>query len=114
VSDLSLVESAFDELESVGSDYLEVDIACGALGACEVLARLLGRPGYTNAYTEKVDKWVAAHQLNVPRALIERASAAIDRILVDNSELSDLWEESDHAATWHNAIEDLRSRVRGP
>jgi hypothetical protein len=28
-----------------------------------VLARLLGNPGYRNAYTEKVDRWVTAHAL---------------------------------------------------
>lgn len=62
VDDLSLVESTFDELEEVGEDYLDEEIACNALGACEVLARLLGKPGYTDTFTEKVDEWVAAPQ----------------------------------------------------
>jgi hypothetical protein len=112
VDDLSLVEAAFDELEAVGSDYLDQDIACSALGACEVLARLLGRPGYTNAYTEKVDQWVADHKFKPPPALLKRASAALDRILGADSELRELWEESDDAADWRAAIEDLRARVR--
>jgi hypothetical protein len=47
VNDLSLVESAFAELEAVGSAYLDQDLACNALAACEVLARLRGQPGYT-------------------------------------------------------------------
>jgi hypothetical protein len=110
--DLSLVESAFDALEEVGTDYLEVDAACSALGACEVLARLLGHPGYTNAYTEKVDQWVAAHPMKPSQALLQRASASIDRVLGDNSELRQLWDESEQGADWHKAIEDLRQRVR--
>ena len=112
VDDLSLVEDAFEELEEAGSDYLDYDIACGALGACEVLARLLGHPGYTNAYTEKVDVWVAAHKLKPKPALLKRASAALDRILADNSELRELWDEGKEGKAWRKTIEDLRVRMR--
>ena len=113
IDDLSLVEAAFDELEEVGNEYLDRDIASNALGACEVLARLSGRPGYTNAYTEKVDEWVAAHKLKPPPILLKRASAALDRILADNSELRELWHESEDGPAWRKAIQDLRSRVSG-
>jgi hypothetical protein len=110
VSDLSLVESAFKQVDSVGSSYLEQGLACNALAACEVLARLRGRPGYTNAYTEKVDQWVAAHRIDSPTGLITRGEAAIDRILGPGSELRDLWEEAG-AEEWRAAVADLRSRM---
>lgn len=110
--DLSLVEAAFAELEAVGENYLDQDIACHALGACEVLARLQGQAGYTNAYTEKVDRWVAAHKVNPSAALLVRASAAIDRILAANSELRELWDEGDDGDTWRKSVEDLRLRMR--
>jgi Domain of unknown function (DUF4259) len=61
--DLSLVESTFGELEAVGSGYLDQDVACCALAACEVVARLQGHRGYTNAYTANVDRWVAEHPM---------------------------------------------------
>ncbi|MGP0064958.1 MAG: DUF4259 domain-containing protein [Isosphaeraceae bacterium] len=111
VDDLGLVESAFDEVAEVGGDYLDSDLACNALAACEVLARLRGRPGYTNAFTEKVDDWVAAHRLVPSAELLARASAAIDRILGDDSELRELWEEVDGDA-WRASVEDLRHRLR--
>src|SRR4051812_32778707 len=82
-SDLSLIESAFEAVEEA-DDYLEAPEACNALAACEVLARLNGKPGYENSYTEKVDQWVAAHPLNVSPALLKRANSAIDRILGEN------------------------------
>ena len=113
VNDLSLVESAFDELEEVGDDYLDQDVACNALAACEVIARLQGHPGYENAYTEKVDEWVAAHKIKPSATLIERASAAIDRILGDQSELRELWDEVDDGNKWRASVEDLRRRLRG-
>jgi hypothetical protein len=50
VSDLSLVGSAFDDVDAAGSGYLEQPPACNALAACEILARLRGRAGYTNAF----------------------------------------------------------------
>lgn len=112
VDDLSLVEAAFAELEAVGADYLDQDIACNALGACEVLARLQGHPGYTNSYTEKVDQWVAARKITPSAALLKRASAAIDRILADKSELRELWEEGDDGDAWRKSVEDLRVRMR--
>ena len=112
VSDLSLVESAFEQVEAVGSAYLEQGLACNALAACEVLARLRGRPGYTNAYSEKVDRWVAAHRIDPPPALIARGEAVIARILGPESELRELWEEAgDHE--WRAAVDDLQSRMSG-
>jgi hypothetical protein len=111
VDDLSLVEAAFEAVEAVGDDYLDSDEASDALAACEVIARLRGKPGYQNAYTEKVDLWVAAHPLKVPAALIARASSVIDRVLGEESELAELWAESGDAK-WRAAVEDLRARMR--
>jgi hypothetical protein len=113
VDDLSVVKAAFDAVEAVGPEFLDQDVACNALGACEVLARLSGRPGYTDAYTKKVDQWVAAHKIKPPPALLRRASGAIDRILGDHSELRELWEDSGDANAWRAAMEDLRTRVKG-
>lgn len=111
-ADPGLVESAFMKVENARSDYLEQDPACEALAACEVLARLRGRPGYTNAYTEKVDRWVAAHPLTPSPELIARANVAIDRIMAPDSELAELWEEAG-ADDWRAAVEDLRARLTG-
>ncbi len=106
--DLSMVAKAFAEVERGG--YLESSTASEALAACEVLARLKGRPGYTNAYTDKVDRWVATHQIDPPVDLVNRGNAAIDRILGDDSELRELWAESGDE-DWLAAVADLRSRL---
>jgi hypothetical protein len=113
VSDLSLIERAFAALEAVGAAYLDSDVACEALAACEVLARLAGRHGYQNAHTEIADAWALAHaSLEIPDALRARANAAIDRVLGEQSELGELWAEGD-GSTWRATVEDLRRRVRG-
>jgi hypothetical protein len=113
--DLSVVESALADLDdAVEEGYIDSDVGGPALAACEVLARLLGNPGYTNAYTEKVDEWVAAHPQAPSAALLKRADAAIDRVLGDNSELAKLWSEAagDWPAQWRASVEDLRRRLR--
>lgn len=111
LDDLSLVESAFDAIEEA-DEYVEAPEASNALAACEVLARLNGKPGYQNAYTEKVDEWVAAHPLKPPPELLTRANSAIDRILGDGSELKDLWSDSDENQQWLGSVDDLRQRLR--
>jgi Domain of unknown function (DUF4259) len=108
-SDLSLVVSTFAQVDE--EDYLEAPAGSEALAACEVLARLLGRPGYQNAYTERVDQWVKQHPEKPSPALLGRASAVIDRVLADKSELRELWDEGD-SEEWLQAVEDLRGRVR--
>jgi hypothetical protein len=111
--DLTHVEAALDQVLVAGEEYLDADVACDALAACEVLARLQGRPGYTSAHTEAVDQWVAARKGRlVPTGeVLARAEGAIDRILGEDSELSELWEESD-GEEWRAAVEDLRRRLR--
>jgi hypothetical protein len=111
VSDLSLVELAFAAVEEVGTDFLEQDVGANALAACEVLARLLGNPGYQDAYTEKVDQWVTAHRLKPSKALLARAEAAIARVLGEDSELREEWVEVGEEE-WRQAVEELRQRLR--
>ena len=112
VSDLSLVDNAFRKVETSRGRYLEQGDAVEALAACEVVARLRDRSGYTNAYTKKVDEWVAKHPIVPSRELISRGSAVIDRILGSDSELSELWEEAG-AGEWQGAVADLRTRMTG-
>lgn len=109
VTDLSLVESAFEVVESE-DDYLDATDASNALAACEVIARLKGHPGYTNAYTEKVDVWVQQNPQTASPELIARGNAVMDRVLGENSELLDLWSEGD-PSEWLAAVDDLRRRM---
>lgn len=110
VDDFSLIEAAFESVESSG-DYLEAPAACIALAACEVLARASGGGGVRNSYTEDVDNWVDQHKLKPSKALLDRARRAITRVAGENSELRELWDESESAREWHAAVEDLRARL---
>lgn len=111
VEDLSLVRETLANVLAVGTEYLDSDIACEGLAACEVIARLKGNWGMKNAYTESLDKWVTEHPANPPTDLVDQALAAIDRILTPPSELRELWDEEGENTEWRDAVNDLRSRV---
>jgi len=112
VGDLSLVVSAFAAVVG-GAEYLDAHEASNALAACEVLARLRGKPGYSNPYTECVDAWVASHQIDPPTSILARAEEVIDRVLGDNSELRGLWDDSEAMGPeWRRSVEELRQRLR--
>lgn len=108
--DLSLVEAAIDGALAE-SDYLDAPDAAIALAAIEVIARLNGNWGDRNAYTEPLDAWVAQANVQLEPELLERARAAIDRILGADSEMLELWQDSDNYQAWLESVTDLRSRV---
>lgn len=109
--DLGPIEEALTSVLSASGEYVEAPDAAIALAAAEVLARLSGSPGEKNAYTEEIDNWVAGTSVKPTAELIEMAKAAIDRILAENSELNELWKDSDEYDDWRASVSDLRARL---
>jgi hypothetical protein len=111
VDNLSLVCETLTCVLAVGSEYLDSNDACEGLAACEVIARLKGNWGVRDAYTESLDKWVEAHPIQPPTDLVNQALAVIARVLTAPSELTELWDAEGENKEWHDAVEDLCSRV---
>ncbi len=109
--DLTPVEEAIQAVLSVGEEYLEAPEATVALAAIEVLARLAGNWGERNSYTETIDKWVEQTTAVPTPEILDNARSAIDRILGENSELRELWEDSGDYEAWVQSVQSLRSRV---
>lgn len=109
--DLRVIERTLDAVLD-GDDAPDADIGEEALAAAEALARLQGHWGVRNSYTERMDAWVEAAGLTPPAALVDKAHAAIDRILGTDSELAELWGESDEFDGWKAAVAELRGRLR--
>ena len=110
-SDLRPAEAAFDEVLTVGGGNLEARQAVEAIAAAEVLARILGRFGVRDAYSERIDAWVTQVRLKPSPDLISKARRALDRVLVVPSELMELWEEDGEPSDWRAAVNDLRGRI---
>ena len=110
--DLSLVEAAIAAVVDSPAGDLDASLAQEALAAAEVVARLRGHDGDCNAYTEATDDWVRAKRLVPPQALVRRALLALDRCLGEESELRELWDESDAAGQWRADAQSLMERLR--
>jgi hypothetical protein len=113
-SNMDAVEDTLNTALDASSGELEAPFAAEALVAIEVLARLQGKGGTASEDSAAVDEWVAARK---PKArlrvdLQEKALLAIARILSEQSELRDLWAESEHYDAWRASVEDLRDRVK--
>jgi hypothetical protein len=109
VRDLSLVEQAFDEaLEA--EEYLEAPEGSNAVAAAEVLARMLGKGTQADAYTEKVDEWIKSVSVRPSPELLAKAQRVLVRVLGDDSELKELWEEAG-ADEWVASMKALQAAM---
>lgn len=112
-SDLTLIIETLEAALDDDEDYLDASIAEEALAAAEALTFLLGRPARTNSYTESVENWAKRVDIEVPPELLATANLAIARILSEESELRELWEESDASEEWMGEVQGLLQRLGG-
>jgi hypothetical protein len=106
-NDLELVRGTL--LPAADPDgYLEAPTCSMALAAAEVVAALAGRPAPD--LPEEVRTWVAAHRLTVTPDLRALSLRALDQVAAD-SELKELWAESEESGAWIDGLQELRSRL---
>jgi len=108
---LDAVKEAIDCVVK-SDEYLDSDEACEALVACEIVARLKGNWREKSAYSEEIDKWVESINTHPSLKLVAAAENAITRILGEDSELQELWDEDGKNETWHSQMNDLLTRVK--
>jgi len=105
------VAEAFDAAGT--DDYLDVDEGSEALAAAEIVAAAFEKPNPA-ASSDLIDL-VTRHAATI-RALPDirqKALAAVDRVLLETSELRELWHEDgeDYAKQWLDAVKDLKMRL---
>jgi hypothetical protein len=111
--DLSYVEDALDAAADVApSAAVPVDACENAVAAADVVARLLGKWGARDSYSNTADTWVESHpKLKPTEPLVKKARVALDRIVTMPSELLELWEEAGDAEGWIESVNEVRSRL---
>jgi len=100
-----------DKVLASGVKEIPAEAAECAVAAAEVIARLLGTGGDESPYSESADEWVRAHPGAPPDALVKKALTVVDRIVRAPSELLDLWNETEDAGAWTDAVAELRARL---
>ena len=110
--DLRYVQAALDRVAATGATKpVPSEAAEEAIAAAEVVARLRGQWGEEDSYSAPADNWVRAHPISPPRALIDTAIRALDRLVVPPCELLELWQETAEADAWVEAVHELRRRL---
>ena len=112
--DLSYIEATLDRVLEVGGSYLEAPDAEEGLAAVAVLGQLLGRSKPLVNTPADVAAWIAGIGVRPSAALLDKARRVADRVLAEDSELAELWDESEDAAAWRTSVAALRLAVTPP
>lgn len=99
-----------DALNSVidqADEHPEASDCEAAIAAAEVVAAWMGEP--SEDYPEEVEEWVEGRPAP-PATMISQARYVTEAIL-ENSELKDLWKESDEFEKWQTSVNDLLGRL---
>ncbi|MGD8454752.1 MAG: DUF4259 domain-containing protein [Anaerolineales bacterium] len=106
-ADISVLSETFFLVNESEDDYLDASDSCFALAAAEVVAALGGKPSADLPL--EVVKWVEGKG-EPDDGLVSDAKQAI-RAVLEDSELKELWEESDEYEAWVSEVEGLLDRL---
>lgn len=108
-SDLDLIQSALEDVIAA-DEYLEAPEADRGIAAAAVLALLNGQeiPGTLD---EALSTWVKSQTTKPGSALLTKAQVVIERVLSENSELAELWIESDEYESWQDGLRLIKASL---
>lgn len=115
VSELASADSSDVLSEAIDAvtnadDYLEAPEGFRLLCACEVIAALNGHPS-TNL-PDVVRQWTKSHETLDIALLNPVALQAIDRVLGEDSELNQLWQENENEyPMWRETVLSIKGRL---
>ena len=111
-TDFSVIEAALQVALDEGDEYLDADLAMEAIAAIEVIAKRLGKGTQSDVYTEKVDQWLETISEQPSDDVLSLAKRVLERIVADDSELKELWLESDEYELWLGNIQQLKDALQ--
>ncbi|HUP13209.1 MAG TPA: DUF4259 domain-containing protein [Niastella sp.] len=106
------IKTAIEAINSREEDgLLDSDLCSEALAAIEYIAAVKDKA--SEDFPEDAEAWLTPgnkESLLAIRDLINKSKQAIDRIK-NNSELKDLWEETEDFGGWNEALDGLVTRI---
>lgn len=95
---------------ALGDGYLDRDIGARAIAAADVLGRLrTGDVVITNTYGPA--EWILTSTASPSADLLRLAERAVDRAVGADSELAELWRETDDFAAWRSSVNTVVGRL---
>lgn len=110
-SNSDLLAEAFDTVVATRDAYLEKCDAERGMAALEVLAALLQRPGPTFSEQKQLSQWMVRYRPEADSELLQMGRRTLVRILDDDSELREYWEDTDDFDAWLAEVYELRERL---
>lgn len=93
------------------SEYVEYDDACNALAAAAVIDSVLNGISH-NEDDEEYGEFVGSLKPGQAQDLKKDAARAVERILAEESELKELWEENEQDyENWRKELTGIRKRL---
>lgn len=111
LKNMDAVEDTLNNALDNADAMLEAPFAAEALVAIEVVARIQGHWGERTEESAGVDAWVEQRPQKPRPDLAAKAHLVIERVLSEQSELRQLWAESDDYEAWRASVLELKSRV---
>jgi len=108
-SDTSAIAEALRAVTGIGEEYLETLESSNAIAAAEIVAALRAHP--TDKLPDSAQAWIEENQELDVTSLVPTALSAIKRVRTD-SELKEVWDESDDAEKWYATLDDLTARLK--
>jgi hypothetical protein len=103
---VAVLETTFKQVIT-NSGYIESDDGAKVLAAAEVIAARKGKK--SNAWPEDIPVFT---DLRISDTVTANALKAIEKVCYGKeSELRDLWQESDEFDKWLKAVEDVKRRL---
>ncbi len=100
-----------ESLASAAAPYLEAPEAERLLCAAAAIAASLEKTA--GGEPEKLMEWAVASNKDEVRALVPEAIAGVSRVLADESELRELWQENEEEyPAWESQLKGLIERLR--
>lgn len=108
--DKELISDALSAVADGDADeYLEAPDCSVGLAAAELVAALKGAPA--SDMPDEAKRCVEALNVKADAGMLSLALRAVERIKT-NSELKELWDESENPGEWYAAVENLEARLR--
>lgn len=105
-SNLSVISGALKEGDS---EYIEAPEGCNILAASEILLALQGKPRI--GLPENAEQWVSKNKGLDSRELNLDAIKALEKVVSENSEIKELWEETEDFEEWINDVTKMKSEL---
>ncbi|SET35883.1 protein of unknown function [Hymenobacter actinosclerus] len=107
-----VLEQVLAAVQQAADDYLDAEVASEALAAAEIVAAILGRPArnFPNDLLGIIPRLDLSHV----EPLRKPAQQAVRAIIGPESELRELWEDSDEFENWEGLQRQLLKRLDKP